>query len=235
MAIIQAEQWLELARKKQQLTTEQRRHVIAYMMSRPGEECPSKAEMAALFGVSDRTIGFDRKAIREAVAEEIKEEDVGLILADLRLCFEKTIRNIEKSAHKAKLGSANYLEHQKSLFKMQQDYVKGLQDLGVLPKELGTLHVDKFEFKASVGLEAAGRPVNMYDPPTIPAEIIETKALSNGENSGREAHEHSGDEQNTEQRDAETSKPTAPTSAQFSAVQADQCVGVPLSPGREVT
>jgi hypothetical protein len=176
MAIIQAEQWLDLARQKQPLTTEQRRHVVAYLMSRPGDDCPSISESAELFGVSDRTIANDRKAIREAVAEEVKDEDVGLILADLRLCFNKVMRNIEKSAQKAKLGTMTYLEHQKSSFKLQQDYVKGLQDLGVLPKDLGTLHVEKFQFTASVGMQ----PPTSASVPVIQGHIVSHPELTNG-------------------------------------------------------
>jgi len=222
MAIIQAEQWLDLARQKQPLTTEQRRHVVAYLMSRPGDDCPSISESAELFGVSDRTIANDRKAIREAVAEEVKGEDVGLILADLRLCFNKCYRNVENSARKAKLGQMTYLEHQKTLFRMQQDYVKGLQDLGVLPKDLGTMHVTRFDFQASVGLDATGRPMSMYDNPrTIPAEIIETKVLSNGENSGCKANDGSSSEQDTEHGNTEASNASAPASAQLPTVQAD--------------
>lgn len=199
MATPHAVALLNTARQGEKLSTADRRHVIAYLMTfgdvtkdtKTGDEymaAPmSIAQMAELFQVSDRTVKSDKAAIREEMAKEVKAEDIALILADIRLTFTKVMLNIEKSAGKARLGSRGYLDHQLALARLQTDYVKSMQDLGIYPKELGTINVEKFEFSAQVGLQAAGRPLNLFDgrkpqPPMIEAHTVhEGIGLSDGE------------------------------------------------------
>ena len=213
--IIQAEKWLSEAKAGTILPTEARRHCVAYLMS---SEAMTVPEMAELFQVTERTISYDKAEIRKMVAEEIKAEDVALILADIRLAFGKNLRDIEKSKAKAKLGTKTYLDHCTAGFKMQLDYMKGFQDLGVYPKELGTIHVDKFEFSATVGLDTSNtpRPVQMFDKqiPTIQAEVVESpKALSDGKEGTGTSTTTAAGVVDSKQVDDQGSKPAAPASA----------------------
>lgn len=193
-AVIHAEQLQRRAEKGESLTTEERRHVIAYLLGKPNEQGRTAVtipEMAKLFNVTERMISVDKAAIRKQVAEELKNDatDVGLIIADLKMAFDKTIRNVEKSAAAASIGGRTYLDHQLALWKLQNEYITRLQDLGILPKELGNMTVEKYEFTASVGLESKGRPLNTISdkPQTVPAEVVTHKELTDGSNSGTSA------------------------------------------------
>lgn len=181
MPMIQAEQWLADARNGISLETDHRRHVISYLTA---VEELTIAQLAQLFNVHERTISNDRMAIRKLLAENIKEEDVSLILADIRLQFETNLRDIGRSKAKCKMGTRTYLDHCNAAFKMQMDYMRGFQDLGVFPKELGSVTVNKFEFQATVGLtaDANPRPVKMFDKdiPELVGEIVTPKALTDG-------------------------------------------------------
>lgn len=182
---IQAEIWLQDAIEGKELTTEQRRHVVAWIMATGSY---TNAEMAQLFKVNERTITTDRTKIRELMADSIKEEDIGLILSDLRMTFEEAIRRTQKAIKKAKPGTRTYLDYVNNIPKLQTEYTKVMQDLGYFPKSLGTLQVDKFEFKANVGLQVGEkRDLNMFkDPPTIDGEVVEVKAITDGKDSSSE-------------------------------------------------
>lgn len=227
---IQAELWMQDALSGLELTTEQRRHVVAWMMATGSH---TAAEMAVIFKVHERTIITDKSKIRELMAESIKAEDVGLILADIRLSFENAIRRVEKALKKAKPGTGTYLDYVRAIPDLQLQYMKAYQDLGYYPKNLGTIQVDKFEFKATVGLNAGNeqRPVKMFgsEPPTISGEVVETKALTDGKDSSSKTSGSTPEDvgHSKESHDQGSNAP-APASTQLPAVQADTCVGSPI-------
>lgn len=213
-----------------ELTVEQRRHVVAWMMATGSH---TNAEMAALFNVHERTITTDRTKIRELMADSIKAEDIGLILADIRLSFEEAIRRTQKAIKKAKPGTGTYLDYINNVPDLQIKYMKALQELGYYPKNLGTINVDKYEFKATVGLQTnvEKRDIDMFsDTPTIPGELVEVKAL-NGKDSGGETvrgtPENLGD---IKTGNEQASNAAAPASTQLSTVQVDPCVGSTIPP-----
>ena len=126
----------------------------------------SNAEFAEELQVSERTITRDRTAIRRDIAETIRSEDVGLVLADIRIAFDKNMRDIGESKKQAHPGTKTYLDHATAEFRMMQDYVAALMDLGVFPKNLGIVHTEKYAFSATVGLNVAtDRKVTMFDTP----------------------------------------------------------------------
>lgn len=127
----------------------------------------SNAEFAEELQVSERTITRDRTAIRRDIAETIRSEDVGLVLADIRIAFDKNMRDIGESKKQAHPGTKTYLDHATAEFRMVQDYVSALMDLGVFPKNLGVVHTEKYEFSATVGLHVVdgNRNVTMFDTP----------------------------------------------------------------------
>jgi hypothetical protein len=144
----QAEQLIDRARAGERLTTAERRHCISYLtVTHPDM---TKVAMGDLFGVGEAMIRQDFKKIREEKAKLIKEDDIGLVIADIALTFERQVIDIERSKRECKLGSRAYLEHCRAIARMQVDRVELLQNLGFYPKNLGNMTIDKFEYKAIV-------------------------------------------------------------------------------------
>lgn len=192
-----AEKLIKQAQMGQLLSAKERRHCISYLMGTRPEF--SQTAMADLFQVSERMIRYDVKHIRKDKAELIKQDDVGLVIADIVLCFDKQVRDMEASKAKCRLGTMPYLNHCKTIFNTQLLKVKAMQDLGYYPKNLGNLTVDKFEFKAVVTPDnsVTSRPVNMDLDGVIDttAEKVEARALEAGESV---ATVESGDESDPE-------------------------------------
>lgn len=215
MSLFQAQKLLSAQEKGTELTTEERRHCVAFLIATEGQ---TNEELAERFGVHPRTITNDRKAIREDVATELKSEDIALVIADIRMAFEQTMRNIDMSAKVAKKGTQVYLNHQSARFKLQMDYIKGMQDLGIYPKELGTMHVEEFKFEAILGKnnQVETRAVNMFDKPTaVNAEFVtnEPKALTSGENSIESGKSSSPEEVNSSGAPGQASPAAPPASS----------------------
>ncbi len=122
----------------------------------------STEELANLFKVSDRQIRADKKVIREEKARTIKDDDIGLVIADIALTLDKQMRDLEKSKAKCTLGTVAYLRHCTAIHEVQLKTVSALQDLGYYPKNLGTMTVDKWEYKATVSRDGSilTRPID---------------------------------------------------------------------------
>jgi hypothetical protein len=127
-----------------------------------------RVEMASLFNVSERQISLDKAHIRETKARFLRDEmskDMGLVIADIAMDFEQQVNDIEKSKKQCKLGSKAYVDHCTSVFRMRLEMIKSFQDIGYLPKNLGAMTVEKFEYKATVSKDGAvnTRSVDMFD------------------------------------------------------------------------
>ncbi len=133
---------------KRKLATKERRQCVVYIKSTHPDT--TNDELAAQFQVTERTIRQDLLAFRREKAQFIKDDDVGLVIADIALAYERQLRDIEKSKSKAKPGSAVFLKHCTDAMELQLKCVKALQDLGYYPKNLGNMTVQKFDFKATV-------------------------------------------------------------------------------------
>lgn len=133
---------------KRKLTTKERRQCVVYLKSTDPEI--TNTSMAELFSVTERTIREDLRAFRKEKAQFIKEDDVGLVIADIALDYERQIKDIERSKTKAPLGSLRYLQHCTNALELRLKCVKALQDLGYYPKNLGNMTIKKFDFKAIV-------------------------------------------------------------------------------------
>lgn len=154
------------ANSGEKLNSVDRRHALAYLTETRPEL--SNRDMAAMFQVSERVIRMDKALYRERKAKHLKEDlskDLGLVIADIAMDFEQQVLDIEKSKAKAKLGSRSYLDHCKAVLEMRLSTVKAFQDIGYLPKNLGNMTVEKFEYKATVSKDGAvnTRPVDMFD------------------------------------------------------------------------
>jgi len=158
----------------QKLNAQGRRQAISFLMAtRP--DVPN-TDMADWFGVSERTIREDKLKIREQFAKLVRQEDVGLVIADILQEYNRQIVDIERSKRYAKPGSKNYLDHCTSALELRLKTVKALQDLGFYPKNLGNMVVEKFEYKAVVSKDGgvSMRSVDLFDDK---AEAMKREAL----------------------------------------------------------
>lgn len=166
MAILTTEALLEQAKDGQKLDVEDRRRVIRYLMYIQPEM--TNVDAGELFQVTEATIRKDRKIIREEMAEELKTEDVGLVIGDIAFNFRRQLRDLEASKAKCKLGTKEYVLHCVSILKIELDKTKAFQDLGYLPKNLGNMTVQNYEYAAVViqGDQIESRPLTMFDEVT---------------------------------------------------------------------
>jgi hypothetical protein len=183
----QAEQLLDKAAHGERLTTKERRHCISYNTVKFPEI--SNVSMASTFQVSERQIRLDKKFIREERAKLIKEDDIGLVIADIHQSFELQVNDIEKGKKSCKVGSRDYLEYCKAIFNLRLQTVKALQELGYYPKNLGSMTVDKYIYTAEVakdGSVTSGRGPGLQtvqpEPEVLEAEFVEQKTLPPGTN-----------------------------------------------------
>lgn len=199
LALSNANKLLQLAMSNdRRLTAPERRHVIHFLMATKPDM--TNSEMGELFGVSERQIRLDKANIREAKAKFLKDEvskDISLVIADIAIDFERQAQDLEKSKAKAKLGSTQYVQHCNAILDMRLKTVKAFQDIGFLPKNLGAMTVEKFEYKAVVNKDGSvnTRSVEMFDD----AEVAKRAAIdAEFEEVPRPALPAAPDEQNSE-------------------------------------
>lgn len=161
MAIPHAEKMIERARNGERLGTKDRRHCVAFLMA--ADPSHSNVALGDLFGVSERQIRADKLKLRQDRAKLVKEEDVGLVIADISLAFENQLRDIERSKGKCRLGSQIYLNHCKEIASLVLKKVASLQELGYLPKNLGQMTTTRYDYQAVVAKDGSvdTRPLHM--------------------------------------------------------------------------
>jgi hypothetical protein len=82
------------------------------------------------------------------------------------------------------MGGRPFLEHCKAIAGLSRDRVKLLQDLGWLPKNLGNLSVERYDYRAIVNERTGStdtRAVTNYDEEVEDAEFEEQKLLTSAE------------------------------------------------------
>jgi hypothetical protein len=187
MAILEVNRLLEQAQAGTKLNTADRRRVVGWLLAT--QPNVTNTDMAGWFSVSEGSIRKDRMVIRQDMAKEVKEDDIGLVIADILFDFKRQIADIEKSKAKANIGTNTYLAHCQAAMDLRLKTVKALQDLGYLPKNLGNATVERFEYAAIVvaGDTVDTRPLDLFDdetklkvlmrrnkqPQLIPAEVVE--------------------------------------------------------------
>lgn len=199
-----AEKYISRAEKGDKLTVKERRHVITYLMGTgrtahndatgkslvdASEQYATNVAMAELFQVSERQVRMDKAWVKEERARFIKHDDISLVLADIALSFDRQVNDIEDSKRKCDKGTRTYLEHCKAIFNLEIAKVNALQSLGYYPKDLGQLTVQKFEYKATVGVmaslestpEATATRQKALDDSIIDAEMDDQLLLGPGE------------------------------------------------------
>lgn len=146
--VLRAEALMNLG-NDEKLSIEDRRDAVMYLMGvRPDL---NNLELARIFKVNEKTIRTDKELIRKRVAEEIvKGDDISLFVSDLRRAFENIKAELAKSTKRCQYGTNTWLAHKKFEWDLEQGIIARLQDLGVLPKNLGNLTKTEFVFKAHV-------------------------------------------------------------------------------------
>lgn len=101
-------------------------------------------------------------------ARALLEEDPSLTAARYALRMQEAKDLLDESIRQSNVGTKTYLDHLVARCRLDAEYIQTLQNLGLLPLQLGTSVQEKYEFKATVGLSPdSGRRVNMFDPPKI--------------------------------------------------------------------
>lgn len=186
-----AEQLISRARKGERLSAKDRRHAIAYLAAtQPGTTATALGD---LFFVSEGMIRIDRRLIKQDKAKALQKEDVALVIVDIADCFERQVRDLEASKNKCRLGTPAYLAHCKEIFNLRLKMVTALQELGYYPKNLGSMTVDKYEYKATVGADnsVTTRAVNLdisegEFEDVVPAQLPPPEELSSVDIEARE-------------------------------------------------
>ncbi len=154
---------MDSARAGERLNVKERRMCVKHVML--NDRTATNVALAELFQVSEKQIRLDKVFIREERAQLVREDDPALVVADIALTFEQQIRDLEKGKTalqekgvkgKSGVGTRTWLEYCKSIFAMELQRVKALQDLGYFPKNLGNLTINKFEYTASVSVMGEG-------------------------------------------------------------------------------
>lgn len=151
MALPIAEDIIKRAENGEEITAKERRHAIAFLQSMQPENTGTQ-DLVRLFKVSDRQIRIDKQQIREEHAKLITDEDIGLVIADIRVSYENSARELYRQAKLSKPGSAVRLSYIKAQHDMLLKTVEALQNLGYYPKNLGTQTTNSFEYIATVDM-----------------------------------------------------------------------------------
>lgn len=179
MPIPQAQQLIDKAQAGEKLSTKERRHCVAYVMSTMPEV--TNSEMARWFQVTERAVRLDKKFIREEKAKLIKEDDIGLVIADIIMTYDSEVRDLQRSKGKARLGTREFKDHCIAIFDMRHKTVKALQDLGYLPKNIGTITKQSYEYKAIVdtrdGSVTTEKVEHLPEQKKLPAPAMEARDL----------------------------------------------------------
>lgn len=126
-------------------------------------------------------------------------KDLGLVIADISMDFERQVLDLERSKSKCKLGSKPYVDHCTSIFNLRIKMVETFQNIGYLPKNLGAMTVEKFEYKAVVHKDGSvnTRSIEMFDEKdsairrdALEAEFTDVPQLTDGEQGATSTTEH---------------------------------------------
>jgi hypothetical protein len=150
MALAKAQELITKAQLGNKLTARERRHAVAFLMATQPEI--STSEMSQMFGVIERQIRFDKQHIREERSKLITDEDVGLVIADIRISYENAARELHQQMRKSKEGTQVRLNYITAIHTLYLKTVEALQNLGYYPKNLGSQTINKFEYRAVVDM-----------------------------------------------------------------------------------
>jgi transcriptional antiterminator len=126
----------------EKFSTRDRRHAIAQLLELNPDT--TNAVLAKRYGVSERTVSNDRAKLRE---DETREANP---LADLKRAYRCNMERLKQAKTEIKEGTRLYLDHVVTEFKLTMDYLKALQALGVVPKNVGGEQILRWDFVSPV-------------------------------------------------------------------------------------
>jgi len=115
----------------------------------------------------------------KTIAKRVMTEDVDTTIGRLTATHERHMQQLEASLQDAKPGTKGYIDHIRILEEMENRFTELMQRLGVLPKNLGSSTVTKYQFSSSIGImpedKRDRRSVGMFTAPgrAIDGEIVE--------------------------------------------------------------
>lgn len=97
------------------------------------------------------------------------QEDASVLAAKYREMHKQTMEQLNDALAQAKAGTSTYLNYLVAREKLEANYLSTLMDLGMITRAPINYNVERFDFRATVGLmpDAAQRRT----PPFIDAEI----------------------------------------------------------------
>jgi hypothetical protein len=166
LSALTSDRLLEEARNGTKLSVEDRRRVVRYLMLVHPEN--TNQDLAEIFNISEGMIRKDKLIIRQEISEDLRADDVGLTIADIEFNFRRQLGDLEKSKAKCALGTTEYRLHCQAILDIELKKVQAFQNLGYLPKNLGNLTTQHYEYAAVVIKDGSveSRPVNMFDEAT---------------------------------------------------------------------
>lgn len=171
MSVHKCQEFLDRVASGEVLKMLERRLAIQYLLAtQPGI---TTYELSSIFHVTEKTILSDKQSLRQDKAKYLKGEmqnDISLVIADIALDFERQVSDLEKSKKSSELGKRAYVDHCNAIFNMRLQMIRTFQDIGYLPKNLGAMTVEKFEYKAIVHKDGTVATLST-------AEISSRKAL----------------------------------------------------------
>jgi len=141
--------WQEAQEKDRKLTPSERRRVVMWLQHSHPELF--NTDIARVLGVSDKLIRNDKELIRKKAAEEIKNDSIELIISDIIQVYNKQAQDLERSKRKAVLGKGEYRMHSLAVAQIENMKLKALQDVGWIPKNLGTGFTESYSYVVDVG------------------------------------------------------------------------------------
>jgi len=152
-ALAAKELWAR-AQSGTKLSTQERRHVVEWLTVMGEISNHTNTDLAKIFGLTERALRLDKKKIREDAVKALAEnKDINFVIADVFQDFESQRRDLERNKKHARAGSATYNQACKMVFDMRVQMLKLLQDLGWLPKNLGTATTESYIHKAIVNVK----------------------------------------------------------------------------------
>ncbi len=166
MAMFTTERLLEDAKNGVKLDVDDRRRVIRYLMIVNPEN--TNVDLAETFQISEAMIRKDKVAIRQEISDDLRKDDVGLVIADIEFNFRRQLRGLEVSKSACKPGTTEYRLHCQAILDIELRKTKMFQDLGYLPKNLGNIVTENYEYAAVLLKDGSveSRPMNMFDAAT---------------------------------------------------------------------
>ena len=145
---VSAEALWELAKTGQRLNVKERRVVVDHLMvTKPHM---TNQQIADDLQVSESMVRVDKTILRKDMAKALKNEDVGMVIADAVILFDKQIHDLEVIKNDPTTSPGLKVKCCVCIAKLQEDKLRLLQDLGLYPHNVANMIISKYSFTAQV-------------------------------------------------------------------------------------